>query len=166
MADVSKDALKKVERLLAVFKEGHDRNTALLEEITELLGGGVGIAAHLRAFEVAFDVLWCERYAKGQTNRYVWRFAVDRPNIKRLLKTIGLEELKSRAFNYLRSDDAFLVRSRHPFGLLVHGINGYANEGDAPELHLEAPTVADCRHLPRCASDQQHTRLKAQEMRQ
>lgn len=153
--------LKKVTGLLVVLKENHEKSAALIEEIAEVLGGGPGVAAQMNEFEKAFARVWEQRYSQI----YVWRYAVDRPNIKRLLRTLGLEELKARAFNYLRSDDPFIVRSRHPFGLFVSGINSYANEGQGSAFDLEAPAVADCQHTPRCASDQVHTQRKMREMR-
>lgn len=154
--------LKKVAALLVVLKEQHEKSVAVIEEINDLLGGGAGIAAQIKEVEQSFARAWSERY----NGSYIWRYAVDRPNIKRLIKTLGVVELQVRIFNYIRSDDPFLMRSRHPFGLLVSGINSYAGEGQSPEDFDLAPTVADCHHSPRCASDQEHTRKRTAEMRQ
>ena len=152
--------LKKVEGLLAVLVERQQQCTALIEEIAELLGGGAGIAAQMKEFEGAFEHAWTQRY-HGQ--RYLWRYVKDRPQIKRLLKTLGLEELTLRAARYIANEDPFLVRERHPFGLFVSGINRYAEESDHG-FDLASPAVG-CSHTPRCINDVEHTRKRATEMR-
>jgi hypothetical protein len=162
---LSAATLAKVVKLVGVQKELTEKLLAVNQEIDELLGGGAGVAELMKQFERTFDELWCARYANGERGRYVWRFAVDRPNLKRLLRTLGLEELTARATRYMRNADPFIVRSRHPFGLFVSGINTYAAEAPGGELTLEAPAVHDCRHSPACKSDQEHTRRKLAEMR-
>ena len=159
--------LKKVEGLLVLLKDGHEKQAALIEEINALLGGGAGIAAQMKEFEQAFDLVWCQRYARGENGRYIWRFAQDRAQIKKLLKTLGLEEMKLRAARYIADDDPYRVRARHPFGLFVSNINSYAREAAAPAdfaLGDTSPAVG-CTHTPRCASDVEHTRKRGAEMR-
>jgi len=166
MAEAKKLDAAKLAKLLAVGKDLHGKLGAVLEEIDEVIGGGAGIASQIKMFEAGFDAVWCERYARGQTGRYVWRFSSDVPQIKRLLKMLGLDELKGRVIRYIANDDPFLVRARHPFGLFVSGINSYAGEGQAPApLELEAEAPIDCRHTPRCSSEQAHTRRRSAEMR-
>lgn len=157
----------KVRRLLEAGRDLHQKLGAVLDECDELIGGGAGIGAKLKQFQAAFDGSWGRRYAHGQAGRYVWRFAVDVPNQKRLLKMLGLEELTARASRYIANDDPFLVRQRHPFGLFVSGINQYAAEGD-PIVDLELDSgapPADCRHTPRCGTDYLCTQKKRAELR-
>lgn len=156
--------LKKVAGLLELLKTNHERSTALIDEIDELLGGGAGIGAQLKACEAQFEALWGRRYAQGETGRYVWRYKTDRPCLKRLIKALGVAEIQARMFTYLRSEDEFSVHHRHPFGLFVAGINSYAGEGVA--LELEAPPASDCQHTPRCRNDYIHTQRKRAEMRE
>lgn len=155
----------KLVKLLGVARELQTKLTAILEEVDELLGGGAGVASQLRNFQRQFDELWCGRYARGQHGRYIWRHAMDVPNIKRLLKALGYDDLVDRAGRYIATEDDFLKRNRHPFGLFVSGINSYAGEGKATDLALDAAGPVDCRHSPRCASEQQHTKKKQTELR-
>lgn len=158
--------LAKLTKLLPLARELHDKLGAVLEEMDAIAGGGAGIASQVKTFETAFDGAWCGRYAAGQHGRYMWRKTVDVPNIKRLIKGLGLDELLGRMTRYIASEDPFLIRARHPFGLLVSGINSYAAQATAPEdFALDAPTVPDCKHTPRCTSDQQHTDRKMRELR-
>ena len=146
-------------KLLGVAKDLHDHMGDVLAEMDEILGGGVGIGAKLRQVEVAWQTAWSSRYH----SEYVFQFAKDRPQWKRLLKTFRPEELQLRMLGYIQDDDAFYVQRRHPLGLFWQAVNKYAPvDGHAFDL---VPTVADCRHTPRCASDQQHTTRKIQEMR-
>lgn len=152
--------LKKVEGLLVMLKERHAQCAALIEEITEVLGGGAGIAAQLKEFERAFEHAWTERY-HGQ--RYLWQYAKDRAQMKRLVKSLGIEELTLRVAQFITNDDPFLVRARHPFGLFVSGINRYAAEA-VESFDLASPAVG-CQHTPRCTSDVEHTKKRAAEIR-
>jgi hypothetical protein len=138
---------------------------AVLDEFDEVLGGGAGIGTMLKNVQRQFDEAWCARYAHGQTNRYVWRHAQDVPQIKRLLKALGYDELCDRALRYIESEDPFLLRARHPFGLFVSGINSYAGAGTSPDLTLEGEPPPDCRHTPRCRTDQEHTKKRATDLR-
>ena len=159
-------ATRKVQGLVTALKAQHEKTSALIDEITEVLGGGPGIAATMKAFEATFDVVWCARYAPGEHGRYIWRYAADRPNLKRLLRSLSVEVLQLRAHQYLQSDDPFLVRNRHPFGLFVTGINSFAPAAPhATELDREPP-AADCQHRPRCGSDHEHTRRTQAALRQ
>ena len=153
--------LKKIEGLLGLLVERHQQCAALIEEIVDLLGGGAGMAALLKDFEHAFTDVWSTRY-RGQT--YLWRYVKDRPQIKRLLKTLGLNELTLRAARYIANEDPFLIRERHPFGLFVSGINRYAAESLGQVFDLASP-VFGCTHTPRCASDVEHTKKRSAEMR-
>lgn len=166
MAEANKGPnVAKLIKLLESARELHTKTGMLLDEFDELLGGGAGIASQMKQFETAFDTAWCARYAAGMHGRYIWRKQIDVPNIKRLLKALGLVELVKRATVYISNDDPFLTRSRHPFGLFVSGINSYAGEGEAPDLELSAQGPIDCKHLPRCSSEQEHTKKKQAEMR-
>jgi hypothetical protein len=159
----------KLVKMLEVARDLHEKMAAVLEECDELLGGGAGLAAQIKAFERAFDEAWGRRYAAGQHGRYVWRYAADVPNIKRLLKQFkpnGLEELTKRANRYLSTEDDFLKRNRHPFGLFVSGVNSYADEGQAVEdLELDPAAPSDCKHTPRCRTEVEHTKRRSADLR-
>lgn len=159
------DNTAKINKLLALQRELLEKLQAVTEELIEVAGGGAGTAAHLKQLEGSFDRAWCERYAPGQTGRYVWSYTRDRPQMKRLLKSLGLEELGRRMWSYVRNEDPYFVRSRHSFGSFVATINQHAGEAAAPaDLELDARPVG-CSHVPPCTSDQQHTKARAREMR-
>lgn len=164
---LSKQKQVTVLKLLGVVKEEYGKLGELLQEIDDLLGGGAGSAARLKMAEIGFDVAWCSRYAPGQENKYVWNYGRDRVQMKRLIKMLGVEELVTRFGRFVVSDDPFYVRNRHAFGVFVANVNGFTEDRVAPaEFELGgAPTVADCRHTPRCRDDQTHTALKGKELR-
>lgn len=135
----------------------------LADEITRLLHGEAGIGEKLKAVEVAFALAWSERYAPGNPNAYQWQYAQDRSQLKRLLKSLAVEELTRRLHEYIRDSDPFYLKARHPFRLFVSGINRYA-PASTSDLELEAPP-ADCRHTPKCSTDEHCTRKRSAEMR-
>lgn len=163
--DEASKQLAALAKLLPLAKELHEKLGAVLEEVDALAGGGAGISEKTKAIREAFDAAWCDRYAAGEHGRYLWRNPVDAANVKRLTKALGVDELRARIARYIANEDPYVVRARHPFGLFVSGINSYAGPAAAPEdLELDAPTVSDCKHVPRCTSDQQHTDRKLRDL--
>lgn len=153
---------EKIRKLLEFAKGRHDQVGEILAEIETLLGGGVGIGEKLKAAYAR----WIELHATRYPGKYVFVFAKDGPQMKRLIQALGLEELLDRMATYIRDSDPFLTKARHPFGLFVSGVNRYVSEGkDAEALELEAEGVPDCHHVPACKSDAEHTRRKLEEMR-
>ncbi len=149
----------KVRKLLEALADLRSRENMLLEEVAALMGGGAGIGARLKMAEGAFAAAWSQRYAGA----YVWSYAKDRTLLKGLLGKMVDGEILDRMVAYIKDDDQFLVRARHPFGLFVSSVNRYAAAPrDVLDL-LEAP--ADCKHDPPCRDDQEHTRRKGAEMR-
>lgn len=152
----------KVRKLLEAAKERHDQVGEILAEIETLLGGGVGIGEKLKAAYAR----WIELHATRYPGKYVFVYAKDAPQMKRLIGALGLEELLDRMATYIRDSDPFLTKARHPFGLFVSGVNRYVAEGKAAEdLELEAEGVPDCKHDPRCKTDAEHTKRKIADMR-
>lgn len=159
------DEKARLTKLLALSTELLAKLHDINREMDELLGGGAGIGSQMKAIETAFDLAWCNRYAKGQRGRYVWRHTQDKPQIKRLLKTLGLSELEARIQSYIRNDDPYYAQARHNFGVFVASINSHAGAAQAPQdLELSARPVG-CEHNPPCSSDQVHTKTKLREMR-
>lgn len=126
----------KVRKLLEVARERSAELGAILTEIETLMGGGVGIGVLLKRAEEAFEIAWNARY--GNAGRYVWQYPRDRPNMKRLILALGIEELADRFGRFARNDDPFFVKARHSFGAFVSSVNQHAGEGTAPTgLDLE-----------------------------
>lgn len=150
--------------MVGAWRVEHDRASGILEELEILLQGGVGIAEKLKEAEGVYVELYSARYR----GTYVWQYAKDRPQMKRLIKLLGMEELKARMARYIQNTDTFFTSRRHPFGLFVSTIVQHARANDQPlagELALDGGAVADCKHVPPCQSDQEHTRRRSAEMR-
>lgn len=153
--------LEKLAKLVLVAAELQQQMDALLKECSDIIGGGVGIAVKLKQVEAAWASCWSGRYHGD----YVFNFARDRAHLKRLLRTFTPEELEGRMVRYLQDNEPALVQRRHPFGWFISSINNYAPHGEAPkDLELSAP-VSDCKHTPRCKSDQEHTDRKMKDLR-
>lgn len=153
----------KIRKLIEVARERESELVAVLREIETLINGGEGIGALLKRAESSFGLAWSSRYPGA----YVWQYAKDRPHMKRLIGSLGIEELEARFGRYILNADQFFTSRRHPFGLFVAAINQLAGVGSAPggdeDLELTAP--ADCQHDPRCMSDTTHTQRKLRDVR-
>lgn len=137
------------------------KETELVEEITRLLGGSAGIGEQLKAMYAR----WTELHAARYPGKYVFAWVKDAPQMKRLLVALGAEELAGRMATYLRDNDEYLRKARHPFGLFVAGVNRYVAEGKQAEELTLAERPADCKHTPPCRDDMEHTRKRSADMR-
>lgn len=135
MADEAKSTLAKMKTLQAALVEVQEKARAIVEEMGNLLGGGPGIGEQLKRFQAHYSECWHVRYRSA----YSFTFAKDVPQMKRLIKQLGIEELERRALNYCRDGEAYLVKARHPFALFVARVNSYADPGTsvAGDLDLE-----------------------------
>lgn len=162
-AEGPKVPLERIVKLLALAKELHIKEGEVLNEIDNLMEGKASIAQLLKAAQAGFDAVWCVRYAPGQTGAYVWQHKIDLPNMKRLINSLGLDELTTRFARYLANNEPFYVKNRHPFRLFVSSVNSFAGApAEVPDYEL----VPDCRHDPPCRNDAEHTRRRQAEIRQ
>lgn len=161
MADAEKAIIAKAVRLLEALRENQAKTYAITEELIEVLAGRVGIGDKLKQLEKTFSALWEARYGSP----YVWQYVKDRPQLKRLLTKLELAGIERRMANYIRDDDQFLVKARHGFGLFVSQVNRYADAGGETDLQLEVEAPLDCKHTPRCGTDQEHTRRRMSDLR-
>lgn len=157
-----KSKLSRVAKLLEVAQEHHDKAGECLAEAMKIIKGEPGTALNLKLVAGHFEVEWEARYQ----SRYLWAHAKDFAQIKRLLKTASPVEINGRITTYLRESDPFIVKARHPFNLFITRFNQLTapRPSTAEDLELAAP-VTDCRHVPPCKSDQEHTRRKLAETR-
>lgn len=95
---------------------------------------------------------WQQHWGAKYRSDYLWSYAKDKAQIKRLLKNMGLADLKARIVAYLSSEEDFPVRHKHPFGVFVSTINSYGGK--------IKPRPFGCRHDPPCADDVEHTRRR------
>jgi hypothetical protein len=160
MADADKKTLEKLRKLHTALRDLQVKADDITEEIGKLLNGEEGIGEKLKGLERDLSEIWAARYGSA----YVWQYVRDRPAMKRLLKNLHDDQIVGRWATYLKDNDPFYVKSRHGFGLFASQVNRFTSPDTPQELELlEAP--ADCKHIPRCLSDQDHTRRRAQENR-
>lgn len=161
-----KQTLEYVGKLVGRLREIQAQTFEVTEEIERVLGGQQRLGDILKDLEHAFDSAWCARYAPGRTGAYVWAYVKDRPQMKRLVRMLGVDELKARFIRYMRNDDPFYVKARHPFGSLVSSVNTHAAQGEAAEgFDLADQPPAGCKHSPPCRNDVEHTRRRQQDLR-
>lgn len=120
---------EKIQELLKRAMEMNAQTFDLLREVDNLLNGGVGIGQQLKAIRDAFALAWPQRYT-GQI--YGWTDgAKETQQLKKLLKTIPVEEVVARVDRFIRNDDPWFVRNRHPFGIFLSSINQHASAGQS-----------------------------------
>lgn len=105
----------------------------IVEEKRRLLSGEPGIGDKLRRLEIHFDSVWCLRYTPGEVGCYVWSFGKDRAQLKRIVKILSVEEIELRMTNYIKSEEQFYARARHPFQMFVASINSHAPDMSEPK---------------------------------
>lgn len=140
--------LKKLETMLRDARETNARLQDQLLAMVEVLAG----TDPVRDVAAFWDTYWTAKYRTP----YVWAYAKDRGNIKRLLKTMSVFDLKARIGAYMASTDPFNERNSHSFGVFVATINTWSGK--------PLPRPPGCKHTPACESDVAHTRKRAGEM--
>jgi len=158
MADADKATLEKLKKLHDALRENQAHSYELLEEIGRVLGGEPGIGALLKDAERLFDQAWQTRYP----GVYVWRYAADRANMKKLIKALGVVEIGARAKVYIRNSDPYYLKRRHCFEVFVASINQH---GIIYADALELTKPSDCKHAPRCKTEADCTRRGAADLR-
>lgn len=162
MADGEKQLKVKVTKLYDALREQQAKCYAITEEIGKILRGDPGIGDDMKAAREIWQGLWSARY-RGD---YVWTMTREMPQLKRILQQLGLVEFEQRAGNYLSSTDPYYAQSRHSFGLFTSQVNRFATAGTPTgDLGLEVDAPADCKHAPRCKTDQEHTRRRSEDLR-
>jgi hypothetical protein len=156
-----KTKLTKIAQLVELEADLLEKLAAVHAEMRIILAGGPTIGARLRQLEEAWRVTWGVRYPGG---KYQFNKTIDVPAQKRLLREFTPAELMPRMQRYLADD--FYAARRHPFAAFAADINRWAAEAsdpDAPEISGEAPH--DCKHVPPCRSDAEHTARRRQDRR-
>lgn len=129
--------MKKLISLQAKLVELTEQQMAVVDEMGKLLAGGPGVGAILGQLEAHFSTCWRVRYGSD----YAFTFARDVPQLKRLIRILGVEEVERRMLTYCRNADGYLLKARHPFGLFVSRVNDYADVSQAGgELELSLQT--------------------------
>ena len=148
------DPRAKIEKLLTALDDLDEKRDSIKAEIRALVSGDEGIGAKMKAVRDAWSLLWELLYRTP----YVWQFAKDNAQIKRLLKSMSVDEVKARTTAYLMNSDPFFVKGRHSFGMFVATVNQHT-----PRREVVARPVG-CEHENACVSDAHHTRRCHDEM--
>lgn len=154
---MASDPRAKLLRLLDVAQELEEKLAAVRVEMRALVTGDDGIGDKLKRLCRHYSDTWETRYGTP----YVFAFAKDMPQWKRLLRSMSVEELEARVVSFIRSDDRFYIQTRHAFGVFVKSINslaGWPARG--------AAALVGCGHEPTCVDGATCTARKHRELTQ
>lgn len=154
---MASDPRAKILKLLDLRQELSEKQDAIDAEIRALITGDQGIGDKLKRLSKHFSETWSDRYGTP----YVFTYAKDSAQMKRLLRSMSVEELEARMVSFIRSDDKFYVQTWHAFGVFVKAVNTLA--GLASQ---RASAVVGCGHEPACADGATCTARKHLELTQ
>lgn len=148
------DSLDKLRSILHTLRVHQAAGAALIIEAEAILAGNATTNDHVKRLFSCWAELWTAAYHEP----YVFAGAASAAQFRRLLKTIGVEELEARMRRYLENPDAFFVKNRHPLGVFVATINTHGATRKPSRPALDA-----CAHEPQCPSPWAHgNMLKAE----
>lgn len=152
MAKTEKDKqLEQAAKLLDTLADLQRKLGDILVELHKVLGGEASIGALMRRASDYYLMIWQERYA----SKYAWQGAKDSVQLGRLVRLLDIVDLEDRMWAYLRDDDAFHVKARHPFALFAANVNRYARA--RPTEVADPNWWQACHHEPRCDTRLRHT---------
>lgn len=127
-----------------------------LEALEAILTGEATPGQQARDILKTYAAVWRTRYNDEQL---VINWPKDTAIIKRLLRTLPLEEINRRIVAFFDHRDRFYVEARYPIAMFASAINKLGGRGPAgvDDDVLTAPP-SDCRHAPKCRTDVECTR--------
>jgi hypothetical protein len=149
--DPDKKLAKKIEPMISHLEQLLAKSHDLLRDI-KLAVAGENPVAVLRSY---YGAAWKGKYGRD----YVWNWAADSGQLKRLLKSMTVEEIQTRMVVYLSDDDLFYNKNQHPFGLFSSRVNAFT-----PSVTVRAFSASGCHHQPLCKTDVEHTRRHREEL--
>lgn len=142
-------------KLRADFAQVH---TSMIEMELLLSGNPTASESTTRLLK-SWQTIWGKRY----NTAYQFNYAKHGAALKRMVRTLTADEIEARMTRFIASDERFHASARHSIDVFIATVNQFASEtGTARQL--DAPAVGDCKHTPRCTSDQEHTRRRNAEM--
>lgn len=152
----SVDRARAVRKLWAELVKLEAQAAEVRDEISKLLSGEQTAGQQMEAVTTYFEEQWKRRY---RTN-YLWRHAQDMPHVKRLVRQLGVDEVKRRISRYLLTEDEFYRKASHNWGMFVATINTHVGAADAPsdEAFTLSSGVEGCQHQPPCKNAAEHTK--------
>ncbi|CAB4187316.1 hypothetical protein UFOVP1601_19 [uncultured Caudovirales phage] len=154
---MASDPRAKLLRLLDARQELSEKMAAIDAEMRALVTGDEGIGDKLKRLNKFYSDAWSGRYGTP----YVFNYAADSAQWKRLLKSMSVDELEARVWSFLLSEDKFYMQTRHAFGVFVKSINSLAG---LPARGATA--VVGCGHEPTCVDGAACTARKYAELAQ
>lgn len=155
--------LDKIAAALAAIRTAHVKLGDQITTLEAVLADQPTPTMIAKGLIAVFVTSWSRHY-RGEKYTMGDGWVKHAEGFKRVLKTIPPGEVERRIEAYLRSPDPFYGKAHHDLGLFISAINKFGTRGRGLIDDIEAPVV-DCRHQPRCASDQQHTKRRTQEAR-
>lgn len=150
-----KDKLDRLAKLADAFRANQAKGYELFEEMQAVLAEEATPGQLARRALETFGKLWTERYKA----KFLASHARDLASLKRILKTLSVEDIEGRMRAYLKDQDRFIASTNHSLPLFVSSANKYANASRPPD----PPT--DCTHEPSCRSDVEHTKRRNEQLR-
>jgi hypothetical protein len=147
--------LRRAEAILVELAQTHAKMHDQMLDLRRVLAGENPVRAALEIWAAH----WQERWGAA----YTFNRQVDPAAVKRLLTKIRPADLHERMARYMRDADPFIVRNKHPLNIFIGHVNTYAATTNN-EIETASGAV-DCRHLPPCRNDQEHTRRKLADAR-
>lgn len=152
--------------LYTQLTELHAKQAEVLEEIGHALAGEPGAGELLERARLTWSELWKARY-RGD---YMWQHTRDMPQLKRMIRALGIEEVEARMAVYIKSGESFYKEARHGFQVFISQINRFATHKEGgPDTEfffgLDVDAPIDCKHEPKCKTDQEHTSRRQRELR-
>lgn len=112
--------IKLLDKLREVDTEYAEKREAILSEMSTLLKGGEGIGPKITRLKAAWQDAWKSRH--GGAYLFV-NHAMVGASLKRFLQAHDEEEIGLRMLSFVRSDEGFYVRAKHPFEMFVKVFN-------------------------------------------
>jgi hypothetical protein len=141
--------------LLGKLDAHQAKGAELLAELRALIEAEPTIGQNAKRILDYFVEHWKRKFPGEQ---YVVNGAKDMASLKRILKTLPVEEVAARVRSYFRQTERFIVEGKYSLPIFCASINKLTTGN--PSTY-----VVGCIHTPRCGSEQEHTRKQLDEVR-
>jgi hypothetical protein len=139
--------IKLLDALRALEDDYSEKRGAILAEMSTLLKGGEGLGPKITRLKARFQEFWKVRYPNGGAYQFA-NHAMVGASLKRwLVAGLSEEEISARMLTYVKNDESFYVRARHPFELFVKGFNQFVGLPAAAPDPEQADAMARAREM-------------------
>lgn len=128
--DGLRDKFDRLVKLVEAFRVHQAKGYELIEEMQALIAEEATTGQLAKRALATFGKFWSERYSA----KFVPSFARDMASLKRILKTVKLEDLERRMAAYLKDNERFVCSTTHSLPLFVANVNNYgARQAHGPD---------------------------------